>query len=90
MYLQGSLQNLFDALYSAGAIQRVLKTDWKQIQLRKQRFPQVYYSILQQINEIPAEGLFSFISGMPIEWQDAVALEVANEYVEFSERSEIH
>lgn len=90
MYLQGSLQTLFDALYSAGAIQRVLKTDWRQIQIQKQRFSQIYYSILRQINETPAEGLFSLVQQIPIEFQDVLALEVANEYADFSQRTNIH
>ena len=31
MFLQGNLQNVFDALYTLGAIDPVLKKDWKQM-----------------------------------------------------------
>jgi hypothetical protein len=90
MYLQGSLQDLFDALYLAGAIQRVLKVDWNPIQTQKQRAPQIHYSLIKQISEIPAHGLLSFVQQLPIELQDALAMEVANEYADFSDRSTIH
>jgi len=90
MYLQGSLQNLFDALYTSGVIQRVLKTDWKKIQTKKEGSPEGHYSLIRQINEIPVEGLLSFVKQMPIEVQDALAMEVANEYADFSDRSTIH
>ena len=90
MHLQGSLQNLFDALYAAGAIQRVLKLDWAQIQQYKSNSPQLQTSLIRQINEVPDQSLLSFVQKMPTELQDILAMEVAHEFADFSDRSTIH
>ena len=90
MYLQGSLHHLFDALYVSGVVQRVLQRDWKEIQSQKEQYPQVFSSLIQQLNQTPYTSLLSFLQSVPTSWQDIIALEVAYEYAQFSERSTVH
>lgn len=90
MFLQGSLQAMFDALYETGTIAQMLKMDWKSIQAGREASPQIYNSILRQVSQTPAEGLLPLFKQMPKEYLYAVALEVANEYADFTDRKDLH
>jgi hypothetical protein len=90
MFLQGNLQSVFEALYSAGVVQGILKADWKDLEKRKRQNLFFYEELLNQVNRAPKENLESLIPQLPREFQEILAMEVANEYAEFSERTLIH
>ena len=92
MFIQGNLQAVFDALYSMGIIDPVLKMDWKIIQQRMQAHPNRLGSALTAINacqgEIPA--LVSTMKSLDVDTVNFVALEVARELAEFTDRKILH
>ncbi|MCS6838967.1 MAG: hypothetical protein NZ480_08985 [Bdellovibrionaceae bacterium] len=90
MYLQGNLQEIFDALYAIGAIQRVIQKDWHQIVQFRQSHWQVHRSLVEQLNETKGSELFQFLQHLSEDFQNVIALEVANELVEYTQRTQIH
>lgn len=89
MFLQGSLQNYFDALYQVGVIQEFLKLDWRQYQDKRETFPGNHSELIQKLNQTPHESLLSFFEGLPKESLYALALEVACEFADYSERKNL-
>lgn len=92
MFLQGDLQVVFDALYTIGAIDPVLKMDWKQVSEEMDQFPQRVYQACQQINECGGnhQMIIQKLSTMDSDSVHFVALEVAREFCEFQDRSNLH
>lgn len=89
MFLQGSLQSYFDALYQVGVIQEFLKLDWREFQEKRDTFSSHHAQLIQQLNQTPHESLLSFFEGLPKESLYALALEVACEFADYSERKNL-
>ncbi len=90
MYLQGSLQKVFDALYEAGFIEPMLKMDWDQLQKEKAKNSLVQSSLISQVNETAEGDLVSLIRQMPDAYAYSIALEVAYEFAQFAEEKVLH
>lgn len=92
MYLQGNLQLVFDALFTIGAIDPVLKMDWSSVTKEMEEEPQRLHAACEIINS--CRGDFSRIVEM-LKHMDSktihfIALEVAREFCEFQDRKSIH
>lgn len=92
MFLQGDLQMVFDALYSVGAIDPVLKLDWAQVTQEMQSNPQLVSTACAQINACHGDKdlLVKKLYTMDKQAVHFVALEVARELCEFQERKLMH
>ena len=92
MFIQGDLQAVFDALYTIGAIDPVLKLDWKKINLEMLSQPNLVNHICQTINSCKGNRhqLVEILKAMDEKTINFVALEVAREYSEFQDRKELH
>lgn len=92
MFLQGDLQAVFDALYSIGAIDPVLKMDWNQLTEEMSGQPQKIESILSLINSCSGsrEDLVQRIGLLDEKSVHYLAMEVAREFSEFQDRKELH
>ena len=92
MFLQGDLQAVFDALYSVGAIDPVLKLDWEQVTKEMMQNPQLLSSAFEQINACRGNKdlLVQKLHMMDTRSVNYVALEVAREFCEFQDRKELH
>lgn len=92
MFLQGDLQAVFDALYSIGAIDPVLKMDWNQLTEEMHEHPNKVQSILDLINSCVGgrEELVQKISLLDEKSVHFLAMEVAREFSEFQDRKELH
>lgn len=92
MYIQGHLQIVFDALYAVGAIDPVLKMDWSPLHKKMQADPEPLKRALKEINGCGGD-LNSMMFVMKTWDQDVVnfvALEVARELAEFTDRKTLH
>lgn len=91
-FLQGDLQALFDALYSVGAIDPVLKMDWSKVTAEMLS----NYSLMQNaVNVINACGsdpqlLVEKMHTLDSKSLNFIAVEVAREFAEFQDRKELH
>lgn len=92
MYLQGDLQVVFDALYSIGAIDPVLKMDWSGITSQMEQFPHRVHEVCRSINECNGDQrlIVQTLHMMDPQAVNFIALEVAREFCEFQERKELH
>lgn len=92
MFLQGHLQAVFDALYSVGAIDPVLRADWSAMTREMEENPQVLGQAVAQINRCDGrhEELVRELQGMDPKSVHFLALEVAREFCEFQERGTLH
>jgi hypothetical protein len=92
MYLQGNLQLVFDALFTIGAIDPVLKMDWQQMTEEIACEPQRLHTVCASINS--CEGNFSrMIEILKVTDSKSInflALEVAREFCEFQDRETLH
>lgn len=92
MYLQGNLQLVFDALFSVGAIDPILKMDWSQVNEEIEKEPQRLHSICQSMNAC-SNDLTRMVEILKISDSKSInflALEVAREFSEFQERETLH
>lgn len=91
MFLQGNLQNVFDALFAVGAIDPVLKMDWTQITQQMAREPQRMKRVFARVNACSGsyQDLIHTLSEMDKESVSFVAMEVAREYCEFQDRANL-
>ncbi len=92
MFLQGDLQALFDALYTVGAIDPVLKLDWEIVTKEMMQNPQELTLTFEQINACSGNRdlLVQKLHTMDTRSVNYVALEVAREFCEFQDRKELH
>ncbi|MFN8847085.1 MAG: cytochrome [Bdellovibrionales bacterium] len=92
MYLQGSLQLVFDALFTIGAIDPVLKMDWEQVTQQMKSEPQKLKSAFQKINGCGSDLslIVNQLKSMDDQSVHFVALEVARELSEFQDRKILH
>jgi hypothetical protein len=92
MFLQGDLQVVFDALYSVGAIDPVLKLDWSQITKEMMSQPLLLSEAFQAINACHGDRdlLVQKLHLMDAKSINYIAMEVAREFCEFQDRKELH
>jgi len=92
MFLQGDLQAVFDALYSIGAIDPVLKLDWEQVTNEMAQNPQIVMQAMETINSCAGDKtlLVQSLHMMDTRAVNYIAMEVAREFVEFQDRSCLH
>ncbi len=92
MFIQGDLQAVFDALYTVGAIDPVLKLDWDKVTREMMQNPNVISETFQQINGCAGNRdlLIQILRLMEEKTVNYVALEVAREFCEFQDRKELH
>ena len=92
MFLQGDLQIVFDALYSVGAIDPVLKMDWNTITKDMVANPGSLSEAFQLINACRGNKdlLIQKLHVMDKKSVNYIAMEVAREFCEFQDRKELH
>jgi hypothetical protein len=92
MFLQGDLQVVFDALYTIGAIDPVLKLDWSVVTKEMMANPQILSDAFQSINACSGdrELLVQKFHMMDQRSVNFIAMEVAREFCEFQDRKELH
>lgn len=92
MFIQGNLQAVFDALYTVGAIDPVLSADWKQISSEMQRNPEMYSKAVSAVNACGgnAQLLIEKLSSLDQQAVSFIAVEVAREFAEFTDRKDLH
>lgn len=92
MFIQGNLQAVFDALYTMGVIDPVLKMDWEQINAEMSDNPQKVHHVCQSVNACDGDQnkLIQTLNSFDKKSLYFVALEVAREYSEFQDRKELH
>lgn len=92
MFLQGDLQAVFDALYSIGAIDPVLKMDWEQVTNEMAANPQLVLEAVEVVNSCCGDQklLIQKLHMMDTRAVNYIAMEVAREFVEFQDRSCLH
>ena len=91
MFLQGNLQNVFDALFAIGAIDPVLKMDWSEVTQEMAREPKKLKLAFASVNACANDyqGLIQILTQMDKKSVSFVAMEVAREYCEFQDRSNL-
>lgn len=92
MFLQGDLQTVFDALYTVGAIEPVLKMDWNEVTKEMMAQPQIVSDAFHAINACRGnrELLVQRLHMMDPRSVNYIAMEVAREFCEFQDRKELH
>lgn len=92
MYLQGSLQTVFDALFAVGAIDPILKMDWEKMSGEMRSEPQRLHSACESLNSCgqDMERMVEILKLMDSKSIQFVALEVARELCELQERQSLH
>jgi hypothetical protein len=91
-FLQGDLQALFDALYSIGAIDPVLKMDWSEVNNERAKNHQLLQTAVSTINACASDPqlLLEKMHALDSKSLSFIAVEVAREYAEFQDRKELH
>ena len=92
MFLQGNLQNVFDALYTLGAIDPALKSDWQQLNKEFEGHMDNVYSSFRTINSCSDNFnvLLQEMEKMDAKTLQYLAMEVAREFCEYQDRSALH
>lgn len=92
MFLQGDLQVVFDALYTIGAIDPVLKLDWEQVTNEMAQHPQLVVEAMKEVNSCQGDKnlLIQKLHLMDSRAVNYIAMEVAREFVEFQDRNCLH
>ena len=92
MFLQGDLQAVFDALYTIGAIDPVLKMDWDQVTHEMAQNPELVVQAMEVVNSCRGDQklLVQKLHMMDSRAVNYIAMEVAREFVEFQDRSCLH
>lgn len=91
-FIQGDLQAVFDALYTMGAIDPLLKADWKAIHSEMALSPVAFQRALKQINGCKGnrQEIIKAIAGLDRKVMQYIAVEVARELAEFTDRKILH
>jgi hypothetical protein len=92
MFLQGDLQAVFDALFTVGAIDPVLKLDWEQVTQEMAENPHLVKNAMDVINACAGNQnmLVQQLHMMDSRTVHYIAMEVAREFVEFQDRNCLH
>ena len=92
MFLQGDLQIVFDALYSIGAIDPVLKLDWNAVTREMMDNPQIMSDAFRMINSCRGDKdlIVQKLHMMDPKSVNYIAMEVAREFCEFQDRKDLH
>jgi hypothetical protein len=92
MLLQGDLQAVFDALYTIGAIDPVLKMDWNDVNQRMTKSPAKLDQAVRILNACSGDRdeLIKSLNSLDSESVQFIALEVAREFSEFQDRQSLH
>lgn len=92
MFLQGDLQAVFDALYTVGAIDPVLKMDWEAMTREMEKNPHIVHKACAALNACRGNQtqLVDLLTKMDSKSVQYVALEVAREFCEFQDRKDLH
>jgi hypothetical protein len=92
MFIQGDLQAVFDALFTVGAIDPVLKMDWSKITDEATKNQRVVSEAITAINDCAGnrEQLVQKLHMLEPRAVNFIAVEVAREFAEFTSRSELH
>ena len=92
MYLQGNLQNVFDALYHLGVIDPVLEMDWNQAMENIGTHEETLRSAIAIANHFQGDvdGLMQELKTFDEKTLGYLAMEVAREFADFHARKELH
>lgn len=92
MFIQGDLQAVFDALYTMGVIDPVLKEDWQKLSGELAKSPGQYQQAVAQINSCSGnkDEIIQKLSGFDRKVINYVAVEVARELADFADRKTLH
>lgn len=92
MYLQGQLQNMFDALYQLGVIDPVLKKDWQEAMNELPQYLEDVREAMRVANEYhqDIEMLVTSLKDFDGKILEYLAMEVAREFADFHARNSIH
>jgi len=92
MFIQGNLQAVFDALYTVGAIDPVLKMDWKEINKEIVKNHQQMTETVKKINSCNGdENLLKMVlCSLDKTSLNFLAMEVAREFAEYQDNSVLH
>lgn len=90
--IQGDLQAVFDALYSLGAIDPVLKEDWQQLAFELAQSPATYRQAVKEINSCEGNRneMIKKMASFDRKTMQYIAVEVARELAEFTDRKIVH
>ena len=90
-FLQGDLQRVFDAIYSIGAVDPVLKIDWKPLQEKLENNPEILSKLVKQVNSCPSStDIVELLKTVDTQTLQILTMEVAREFAEFADRSTLH
>ncbi|RME17505.1 MAG: cytochrome [Bdellovibrio sp.] len=92
MYLQGSLQSVFDALYQMGIIDPVLEMDWQEaLQNMPSKYPKLFEVVeVVNKNQPDVQKMILELERFDTETLKFLAMEVAREYADFHLRETLH
>ncbi|MFN8791080.1 MAG: cytochrome [Bdellovibrionales bacterium] len=92
MYLQGNLQLVFDALFTIGAIDPILKMDWSEVTRQMEEQPLRLHRACETLNDCRDDfsRMVETLKRMDSTTIHFVALEVAREFCEFQDRKSLH
>jgi len=92
MYLQGNLQELFDALYQLGVIDPVLKLDWGEALDELPHHFEEFMDIVQtaNIHQGDVQHLMGELGKFDQSALNYLAMEVAREFADYHARETIH
>lgn len=92
MFIQGNLQVVFDALYALGVIDPILKMNWSDVNEEINRNPQILQEAVGVVNKCSGDyqELVMRLKSMDSTHLSFIALEVAREFAEFKDRSQLH
>ena len=92
MYLTGDLQMVFDALYTLGVIEPLLKKSWKEKYSDMSDNQDQVNRVMHTANncQSSAEDLTRQLQFFDREILEFLAIEVAREFADFHQRKEVH
>lgn len=92
MFIQGNLQQVFDALYSMGMIDPALQADWAPADKAMKSSPQRLGKIIAAVNanNSSLKNLTETLREFDQETLLFLAMEVARELVDYEERKTLH
>jgi hypothetical protein len=84
MKLQGSLQNILDALYDEGILGSVIQEDWEQLQRRMAERGHLVARVFGSLQNFEKDrlGLKTFMGCLDMEMKQFIAMEVGRELAE--------
>jgi hypothetical protein len=92
MYLQGNLQNIFDALFHMGVIDPVLEMDWGSALEEISQHEDEFFRVLSVANSCQddMQTLMTNLKKFDQQILSYLAMEVAREYADYHSRETLH